>query len=141
MVHKEKKGIKSQPARDRCSWEYMFNLWLVYAAENPDKRNQVPVAMMKLSGWVKEQCMLFGKGFLAQDWLDLLTANQFYFHPRLTAKETPKLQHYSLGKLLDVFYINVTYSFSYYSLFLCFCSLIDANRSLCRTSIGQLIRP
>ena len=103
MVHKEKKEIKSQPARDRRSWEYMFQLWLVYAAENPDRRNQVPLAMTKLSGWVKEQRKLFGKGILAQDRFDLLSANQFDFHPRLTARGASRVQHSSLGNLLDVF--------------------------------------
>ncbi len=81
MAHKEKKEIRSQPARDRHSGEYMFILWQVYAAENPDRRNQVPLAMTKLSGWVKEQRKLFSKGLLAQEQFNFLTANQFDFHP------------------------------------------------------------
>ena len=111
MVHKEKKEIKSQPARDRRSWDYMFDLWLAYAADNPDRKNQVPLAMSKLSGWVKEQRKLFTKTQLSQDRYELLRANDFDFHPRLSARGSTNA-HRSQGKLLDYVFILVVFKVS-----------------------------
>jgi len=111
MVHKEKKEIKSQPARDRRSWDYMFDLWLAYAADNPDCKNQVPLAMSKLSGWVKEQRKLFTKTQLSQDRYELLRANDFDFHPRLSARGSTNA-HRSQGKLLDYVFILFVFKVS-----------------------------
>ena len=89
----------------------MFDLWLAYAADNPDRKNQVPLAMSKLSGWVKEQRKLFTKTQLSQDRYGLLRANDFDFHPRLSARGSTNA-HRSHGKLLDYVFILVVFKVS-----------------------------
>ena len=89
----------------------MFDLWLAYAADNPDRKNQVPLAMSKLSGWVKEQRKLFTKTQLSQDWYKLLRANDFDFHPRLSARRSTNAYR-SQVKSLDYVFIFVVFQVS-----------------------------
>jgi hypothetical protein len=53
-IAKKRKEVKEKPSRERRSWEYMYQCWQTYAAKNPDRKKQVPIAQSKLSTWVHQ---------------------------------------------------------------------------------------
>jgi hypothetical protein len=99
-IRKERNEVKKKPSRERRSWEYMYNCWLSYAANNPDRKNQVPIAQTKLSSWVHEQRKKFQRAILSEDRFVLLSRAGFDFQPRKTSAQAMQALLSAVGKLL-----------------------------------------
>ena len=99
-IAKERKCVKPKPSRERRSWEYMYNCWLTYAACNPDRKNQVPIAQAKLSTWVHEQRKKFVATALSQERFTLLSRAGFDFQPRKSAAQSMRALVSAVGKFL-----------------------------------------
>ena len=102
QIKKERSDVKKKPSRERRSWEYMYNCWLGYAAANPDRKNQVPIAQAKLSSWVHEQRKKFMRAVLSEDRFFLLSRAGFDFQPRKSSKNAMKALLSAAGKSLQM---------------------------------------
>jgi len=67
-IVEEKKGIKPKKGGGNKPWDYMFESWLVYGTDFPERKNCVCIdTHAKLNNWVKEQCRKFKDGTLSKE--------------------------------------------------------------------------
>jgi hypothetical protein len=79
----EKKGIKPKKGGGNKPWDYMFESWLVYGTEFPERKNCVCIdTHAKLNNWVKEQHQKSKDGTLSKERFRQLKDKGFCFASR-----------------------------------------------------------
>ena len=82
VLMENKRSIKRKRMGNK-SWDHMFDAWLLYAEEFPDKKNAVCLdTHSRLNNWVKEQRRKCSENTLSQERYQSLIAEGFVFAPR-----------------------------------------------------------
>jgi len=82
VLMENKRSIKRKRMGNK-SWDHMFDAWLLYAEEFPDKKNAVCLdTHARLNNWVKEQRRKCSENTLSQERYQSLIAEGFVFAPR-----------------------------------------------------------